>query len=389
VTAVAPIVRARVRRLRVPLTFTYVSAMYVMDSTLRTIVELETEDGIVGVGETIGVEEVFGLTQRLAGALIGRDALDRQRARMAFARSAFDNRNGRNGWSAFAAIELALWDIAGRRFGAPLADMIGGRARREIEVVCPLPACVVDGPCARAALAAHFADLGNVARLVELAQAQRARHGFRCFKYKSAGASAAWDLAAMTALRAALGDAALRFDPNAAYPPAEAIALCARMDELGLEFFEDPTEDIEGLASLRARMRTPVATNMCVVQLDHLPAAIRRRPVDVVLADLFMWGGVETYRMLAAVLDAYGLELAVHSLFETGIGTVANLHLAAALPQIRRANDCGLHYMAADVVAQPPRIVDGRVALPDGPGLGVALDEERVAALTIAEAAFR
>jgi glucarate dehydratase len=382
------IVRARVRRVKLPLNFTYVSAMYVMDSTVRVIVELETEAGIVGLGETVGTEEVFALAQRLSKDLIGRDALDRQRARMSFARSVFDNRNGRNGWSAFAAIELALWDIAGRRCGAPLADMIGGRARRDIDVVCPLPACVVDGPCARAELAAHFADKRNIERLVAFARAQRARHGFRCFKYKSAGASAAWDVAATTALREALGDAALRFDPNAAYPPAEAIALCARMDHLGLEFFEDPTDDIEGLASLRARVRTKVATNMCVIQLDHLPTAIRRRPVDVVLADLFMWGGVETYRMLAAVTEAYGLELAVHSLFETSIGTVANLHLAAALPQIRRANDSGLHFMAADVVADPPAIVGGRITLPDGPGLGVTLDETRIAALTIAEATF-
>src|SRR5258708_2634659 len=194
----------------------------------------------------------------------------------------------------------------------------------------------------------------------------------------------------MQGLRDALGpDARLRFDPNAAYGPAEATALCQRMEPLALEFYEDPTDDIEGLANLRARVERPVATNMCVIQLDHLPAAIRRGAIDVVLADLFMWGGIANYRIMADVALSAGLEVAIHSLFETGIGTAANLHLAAAIPRVQRANDSGHHVLASDVLAEHLPIYDGKMRLPEAPGLGVSIDPARLARLTVKEASVR
>jgi glucarate dehydratase len=378
------------RRIRLPLDMVYVSSMYVMNDTYRTVVTLETDAGITGIGETLGTEECFALASTLAKGWLGRDARDRLGLRRAFGRSVFDNRNGRNGWSAFAGLELAAWDATGKAWGLGLADLMGGAVRRDIEVVCPLPAVMVPGVVGRAELLALFRDPKNAQGVVDYALDQRAKHGFRCFKYKSAAASARYDLAVMQALREGLGaEAQLRFDPNAAYGPAEATALCQRMEPLGLEFYEDPTDDIEGLANLRARVTRPVATNMCVIQLDHLAAAIRRDAIDVVLADLFMWGGVANYRVMADVATAFGLDVAIHSLFETGIGTTANLHLAAALPQVKRANDSGHHVIAADVLAEPMPITGGRMRLPDKPGLGVALDPDKLAKLTVKETTVR
>ncbi|MBV9523613.1 MAG: hypothetical protein JO010_12505 [Alphaproteobacteria bacterium] len=251
--------------------------------------------------------------------------------------------------------------------------------------MCPLPAIILEKPVERRALAALFGDRGRIADIVAWAAAQRARYGFSCFKYKSAAVSGAWDVAVMTALREALGpEIRLRWDPNAGYAPAEATAIAARMEGLGLEFYEDPTDGPDGLARLRANVATPVATNMCVVQSDQLPYAISRGVTDVVLADLYMWGGIENYLALAATAAAHGIELAVHSLFETGIGTAANLHLAAGLAQIGRPNDCGLNWLADDAVVEPMPIIDGRLGVPTGPGLGVSLDAERIQAMTIA-----
>jgi len=160
--------------------------------------------------------------------------------------------------------------------------------------------------------------------------------------------------------------------------------ICSWLEELGLEFYEDPTDDISGMAALRSRVRTPVATNMCVVQLDHLASAIRHRPADVLLADVYMWGGIENYLIMAATAEAYGFEVAIHSLFETGIGTAANLHLAAALSQIRRANDSGLHILESDVIQKGSlRIENGRMRVPDGPGWGVELNASALAELTV------
>lgn len=377
--------RVRLWQVRIPLRMVYLSSMYVMQETLRTVIEVETTDGeFRGYGEAHGTAEAFALAGQLATGLIGADPFERRAIEHRYARSVFDNRLGRTGWSAAGGIDLALWDLSARIAGASLNGFLGGGQRAPVDLVCPLPALMLDHPIPRAEVVALFGDHGRVDAVVNYAVRHAEQYGFRCFKYKSAAVSPAFDRAVMTALRDRLPDAALRFDPNAGYAPAEAIGLCQSMDHLGLEFFEDPTDDQAGLARLRSRVRTPVATNMCIIQPDHLAAAVHSRPVDVILADLYLWGGVGRFRTLVHAAEPLGFEVAIHSLFETGIGTAANLHLAAAFPGIRRANDCGHHVLGEDVVT-PGRleIRDGAMAVPSGPGLGVELDPARVQALAI------
>jgi glucarate dehydratase len=371
-------------RVRLPLRQLYVSSKYVMNEVFRTVIEVETDDGRVGIGEAPGHEEVVELAGRIARSLMGRSPLERVSLQHAFASSIFHNGNGRNGWSAYGGLETALWDWAGHHFGVCAADLIGGRTRDSVQVACPVPAVVLDQAQPRTALPALFRDGSRIDAVVEYCIRQRAEYGFSCFKYKSAGLDGSWDVRLMRALRQALGpDVALRWDPNAAYPVAEATALCGRMEDLGLEFYEDPTDDISGMASLRSRVRTPLATNMCVIQLDHLASAIRRRPADVLLVDVYMWGGIENLLRMAATADAYGFQVGVHSFFETGIGTAVNLHLAAALPQIRYANDCGYHVLGADVLRSGTlETQNGRMHVPTGPGWGVDLDRDAVKELS-------
>jgi glucarate dehydratase len=372
-------------RVRIPLRQLYISSMYVMKEVFRTVVEVETDDGRIGLGEAPGHEEVVSLVAQFARGLLGRNALERLPLQQAFSSSVFNNRNGRNGWSAFGGLEVALWDLAGRFFGLSVAELVGQRTREWVPLACPVPALVVDTIRDRSDLPALVRDPARVEAVAEYCRQQRLEHGFSCFKYKSAAVDGASDVRMMRSLREALGaDVGLRWDPNAAYPVAEATALCGRMEDLGLEFYEDPTDDISGMASLRTRVRTPLATNMCVIQLDHLASAIRRRPADVLLIDVYMWGGVENFLRAAATAGAYRFDIGVHSLFETGIGTAVNLQLAAALPQIRHANDCGYHVLAADVLAPGTLVVcDGRMRAPDGPGWGVALDRDALAELSV------
>jgi glucarate dehydratase len=105
--------------------------------------------------------------------------------------------------------------------------------------------------------------------------------------------------------------------------------------------------------------------------------------VDVVLGDLFMWGGIDALRRMAKTAHAFGLKPALHSVYETGISTVANLHLASALPEVEYPNDASLHFMSADVLAEPQAVVDGKMTLPKGDGLGVTLDRAKLDGLTI------
>jgi glucarate dehydratase len=122
-----------------------------------------------------------------------------------------------------------------------------------------------------------------------------------------------------------------------------------------------------------------------VIQADHIAPAVRQRCADVWLGDLMMWGGVEGWREMAGAAALFGVEVALHSLFETGITTAANLHLAAAHPQVRRANDCGAVWLRQDVVAPALEVRGGAMAVPTGPGLGVALDAAAMRAATVEE----
>jgi len=232
-------------------------------------------------------------------------------------------------------------------------------------------------------LTKHLDDLANTPKVVAFAQEQVHKFGFRSFKLKSAAHSPAWDWKLLNELKEALPKARIRFDPNANYGPATATALCKRLDNLGLEFFEDPTGEMEGLARLKAVVKTPVATNMWVVKDEQVAPAIRRQAVDVVLGDLFMWGGIDAVRRMAKSTHAFGLKPALHSVYETGIATVANLHLASALPEVEYPNDASLHFMSSDVLAEPQTVVDGKMTLPKGDGLGVTLDRARLDKLTV------
>jgi glucarate dehydratase len=367
----------------------HAGSMYVIQKAERTVVELTLENGVTGLGDCWGTPDAYALLQRFGREMLGKDALNRLALREVLGKSTYDNRHGRNGRAAYAGLDLAAWDAVARSLGLPLADLIGARQRESVEVVCTLPAAIVPRAVTRDELTEHLDVLSNTRLVVEFAQEQVRKLGFRNFKLKSAAYSPAWDWKLLNELKEAMPQARIRFDPNANYGPATATALCRRLDGLGLEFFEDPTGEMEGLARLREAVRTPVATNMWVVKDEQLAPAIRRRAVDVVLGDLFMWGGIDALRRMAKVAHAFGLKPALHSVYETGIATAANLHLAAALPEEEYPNDASLHFMSADVLAEPQPVIGGRMRVPQGAGLGVTLDRDKLAALAIETAEVR
>ena len=380
----------RLTRVSIPLTLVHAGSMYVIQKAERTVIELELENGTVGLGDCWGTPEAYALAQRFAGGWLGKDALDRVALRRAaLGGSSYDNRFGRNGLAALAGLDLAAWDAVARSLGLSLAELIGARRRESIEVVSTLPAAILPKAISREELTRHLDDLSNTPKVVDFALEQVHKFGFRNFKLKSAAYSTEWDWKLLNELREALPQARIRFDPNANYGPATATDLCRRLDPLGLEFFEDPTGELEGIARLKAAVKTPVATNMWVVRDEHLVPAIRRKAVDVVLADLFMWGGIDAWRRMAKAAHAFGLKPALHSVYETGIATVANLHLASALAEVEYPNDSSLHFMSSDVVAEPLPTVDGKMQLPKGPGLGLTLDRAKLDRLTLETADIR
>ena len=361
----------------------HAGSMYVIQKTERTVVEMTLENGAAGLGETWGTPDVYALAQRFAKELLGKNALNRFALKDLLGKSTYDNRFGRNGLATLAGLDLAAWDAVARSLKMPLAELIGARRRESVDVVSTLPAAILPKAVSRKELTGHLDVLANTKLVVEFALEQARKSGFRSFKLKSAAYSPEWDWKLLNELREALPQARIRFDPNANYGAATAIELCRRLDPLGLEFFEDPTGELEGIARLKAAVKTPVATNMWVVKDEHLVPAIRRQAVNVVLGDLFMWGGIDAWRRMARVSHAYGLKPALHSVYETGIATVANLHIACALAEVQYPNDSGLHFLASDVVAEDLPVKNGAMALPAGAGLGVTLDRRKLGKATL------
>ena len=367
------ITRITLHRVKVPMRQLYVSALYMRRTTERIVVELETADGQRGFGETNGTDEVLQSVQRMAQKLLGQDPLDRLRLRHLMAGPTVGSRNGLADWAALAGLDMALFDWAGRHFNMPIWQLLGGTgARRDFEAVAHIPALLLDEPIDRSELPRRFADPATVHQIVEHALHLHRDPGFTAFKMKCTGTSPEWDVRILTALREALGPGVkLRWDPNASYPPAQATVLCQQLEHLNLEYYEDPIHGIPGMAQLRRRMKAPLATNMCVVNFDHLVHFLHQPCVDVVLADLVMWGGIQSMMELGAVAPLFGFDLTIHSAFECGIGMAANLQVAAALEPVRRGIDFGLENMVNELIVPHIPVHNGRVAVPDGPGLGV------------------
>jgi glucarate dehydratase len=189
------------------------------------------------------------------------------------------------------------------------------------------------------------------------------------------------EVEAVRALRAAFPGHPLRLDPNAAWTPATAIGVAQALDGT-LEYLEDPTAGIAGMAEVARRAPMPLATNMCVVAFGHLAPAIRQEAVQVILSDHHYWGGLRRSALLAGICDTHRIGLSMHSNSHLGISLAAMVHLAAAVPNLSYACDTHWPWKAEDVVAGDPfTFTGGSVAVPRGPGLGVELDRDALARL--------
>ena len=217
--------------------------------------------------------------------------------------------------------------------------------------------------------------LGHAAEVV-------GRHGFGTIKYKGGVKPLEEEMETLGALRRAFPAARLRYDPQCAYSAATSLRIANRIAPLDLEYLEDPCWGNEAMARMHERSAVPLATNMCVVDLDGVAVGLRMRSVNVVLGDLFEWGGISQLRKLQGACEVFQLNMNFHSAAEFGIGTAAYLHLAAASPALPHALDTHAAELVGDIIKDGGiGLTDrGTMRVPTGPGLGVELDPEKFAA---------
>jgi glucarate dehydratase len=339
---------------------------------VRTIVEVETDDGIVGLGEMGGGGQgAAAAFAALLPYLVGHDPFRVTELRFKLSNptaSLYGNRI-----QLVAAVEFACLDIVGKALGCPVHALLGGKVRDEVEFASYLffrhPNADTGAGEVRTAdqLVAHARDL-------------TARHGFRTHKLKGGVFGPDHELACYRALAEALPGHRLRYDPNAALPVSDAIRFGRAIEDLDNDYLEDPTWGLQGMRQVRAAVRVPLATNTVVVDFEQLATTVRDPAVDVVLLDTTFWGGIRACVRAAGVCETFQLGIAVHSSGELGIQLATMLHLGAVLPNLTFAADAHYHHLTDDVVTGGPfAYADGRIRVPDGPGLGVTLDRDRLA----------
>jgi len=354
---------------------------------LRNVVELATDAGIVGIGETHGGEGVTQALEKAREVVVGKNA---------FAYRAFARELATMDDACYAGIELACLDACGRATGRRLCELLGGPAREEVEFAAYLfyryaadhPKLLADprivGGRGRGDQALdRWGEVRTPQAMAEMAVRFREQFGFSVFKLKAGVLSPDAELETMRLMHERLGgEALLRIDPNGRWKPDTAVRIGKALKDLSLEYYEDPVVGQPAMAEVRRTTGLPMSTNMCVTRFDHIAEALRLQPVDVVLIDHHYWGGMAGCLALGPVADAASWRLSQHSNNHAGITMAAMIHLAAVVPQLTLASDTHYPWLVddADLIsgAKLP-IREGRMRVPTGPGLGVDLDRDKLA----------
>ncbi|MBA1158376.1 mandelate racemase/muconate lactonizing enzyme family protein [Microvirga mediterraneensis] len=330
----------------------------------RLVVEVTTAGGVKGYGETISlldfVPAVF--EKVVAPLLIGRSVSDVERFHRHVLGAGYYHHQ-RAAVMAMAAAEMAMWDALGRHAGLPLHALWGGAYRTDIELSAYL---FVADPQGCADMAARFLD-----------------QGYTTFKLKI-GHDLASDLSLVEAVRRTIGDdPPLRADVNGAWTPGTARRQLDRLKAYDLAYIEQPLvlDDLIGHAELRKVQTVPVALDESAYTLNDVGNIVRMGAADVILLDPHEQGGLWQCLKAAAIAEAAGLPVTLHSGGELGLSQAAYLHLAAAIPNMSIAIDTEYYYHTVDIIKDPHEIKAGRLPVPTGPGLGVTPDIDRLDSL--------
>jgi glucarate dehydratase len=339
---------------------------------VRTIVEVETDEGIVGLGEMGGGgESAVAAFNGLKSYLIGHDPTQLERLRFLIANPTASLYNNRT--QMLAAIEFACLDILGQKWGVPVCDLLGGRVRDHVPFASYLFFRYGNGDD-------HDGEIRTSDQLVAEAKALKARYGFTSHKLKGGVFSPEYELECYRALADALPGDSFRFDPNGVWSTEQAIWFGQRIEDLKNDYLEDPVFGLHGMRRTREKVRMPLATNTVVVGFEQLAANIRETAVDVILLDTTFWGGIRPCVKAAGICEAFQLGVAVHSSGELGIQLATMLHLGAAVPNLTFAADAHYHHLKDDVIVGGKlTYCHGGIEVPTAPGLGVKLDRDRMA----------
>lgn len=339
---------------------------------VRTIVEVETDEGITGLGEMGGGgESAENAIRGLKRYLAGHDPARLEEMRFLISNPTASLYNNRTQMA--AALEFACLDILGQKWGVPVYDILGGKLQDAVPFASYLFFRYADSKTGRG-------EVRTAEQLVALALENKKRFGFTSHKMKGGVFQPDYELECYRAVADALPSDRFRFDPNGVFSTEQAIRFGQAIEDINNDYLEDPVYGLNGMRRVREMVRIPLATNTVVVNFEQLSANVLRTGVDVILLDTTFWGGIRQCVKAAGVCETFQLGVAVHSSGELGIQLATMLHLGAVLPNLTFAADAHYHHLRDDIIAggrMPYK--NGAIRVPEGPGLGVRLDRDKLA----------
>jgi L-alanine-DL-glutamate epimerase-like enolase superfamily enzyme len=362
------ITEVRTRPLLVPYIKPYHWAQGVIDGATVILVEVHTDEGLAGYGESIGTPTAEGIQSfiNLAGAIcINRNPFENAQL-MAEAYHALFEALGtcsspRFGGQVLAGLEMALWDLMGKVTGLAAHQLLGGAVRNEIQ---------------------YFGfPQGETAEEIAIEARLLAESGCDVI-YIKVGRGDALDIDIAQQVRAEIGpQKRLRMDPNEHWSPVRAARMIRKMSEFDVEFIEQPTncESAAALAQVRTNSPVAIAADQLVFTPYDAYNVCRENAADLIVLGLHETGGLLRFGKVAHIAEAAGIDICIHGLHETGITTCAANQVAATLPNLDDGNQYMNHFLEWDIVKSPDlSLLDGKLPVLKGPGLGFELDWEAI-----------
>lgn len=354
----------KITPVRVPATRIGVMSRDKRTHAVRTIVEVETNCGITGVGETRGEWCAAIIEEKFVPHLIDLDPLD-----IALAKDRCLDFNSDDGFpeqllatNAFAAIDLALWDIAGKDAGKPVFDLLGCLAREEAAFVAYAYTVDPDDGYSEAVIPDIMAKVATDAV---------ARSGARIFEFKVGRYSIDCEIATIRKVRQALGeDIDLAIDANKGYTLEQASSLLTGISSCRISNFEEPVRELADMEALRSKFEIPISSHC--INLD----ALRHYPrIDGVVSDLHLHGGISSTLKFIDMVNNIGKDFWLRSTWELGVSWAAMCHLALAVPSMQRPSQTLIDWVADDLLINSEWQIDQGVVRPvHKAGLGVELN---------------
>jgi D-galactarolactone cycloisomerase len=354
--------------------FAYSRAWY--DTRTALVVEIETDDGVIGWGECYGPAAInAAVVKSMTPWLVGEDPLRSDFLWQKIYGGFRDH--GQKGVviQGLSGIDIALWDIKGKRFGVPVHQLLGGRLRSDVRAY---------------ATGLYRRKSGDPLRYLADEAAAYAADGFGAVKLK-VGFGIEQDAAVTRAVRQAIGpDIALMVDANHAYDAPAAIRLGRMIESCDIGWFEEPVppEDIAGYRAVKSALSIPIAGGECEFTRFGFRELLVSHAVDIVQPDTCAAGGLSECKKIADMTEAFGIRYNPH-VWGTGIAISASLQLLAVLPTHTPTSlgplepllefDRTEHPIRQAILTQPIEHAGGVVRVPEGPGLGIEIDRKALA----------